>query len=187
MLWRFKLDALRPCQHFPSCWDDFLSSWIELVKSSTRGNDRSPGSHHNVWRHHNLRCSKAGNFELETMIRNIFKRSRNYASSGYLQVNYNFQMLKAAYSVVSDGTWTKFKLIYVFMYVLVTYKKEEDHMKNERTRVVKTLYRYILDAQGQLTLYWWSGVAEKNQTHSIFYGCPCFLQEWGRSIQKWRR
>ena len=29
------------------------------------------------------------------------------------------------------------------MYVLVTYKNEEDQMKNERTRVVKTLYSYI--------------------------------------------
>ena len=37
------------------------------------------------------------------------------------------------------------------MYVLVTYKNEEDQMKNECTRVVKTLYSYILDAQGQLT------------------------------------
>ena len=39
------------------------------------------------------------------------------------------------------------------MYVLVTYKNEEDQMINECTRVVKTLYSYILDAQGQLTLY----------------------------------
>ena len=27
------------------------------------------------------------------------------------------------------------------------------------------------------------GVAE-NQTHLNFYGSPCYLQEWGRSIQK---
>ena len=38
------------------------------------------------------------------------------------------------------------------MYVLVTYKDEENQMKNEGTRVVTTLYSYILDAQGQLTL-----------------------------------
>ena len=50
------------------------------------GNDRSPGSQHNLWRHHNLLCSKAGNAELETVIRNIFKHSRYYANSGYLQV-----------------------------------------------------------------------------------------------------
>ena len=38
------------------------------------------------------------------------------------------------------------------MYVLVTYKDEENQMKNEDTRVVTTIYSYILDAQGQLTL-----------------------------------
>ena len=50
------------------------------------GNDRSPGSQHSVLRHHNLGCSKAGNSELVTVIRNKFKDSRYYASSGYLQV-----------------------------------------------------------------------------------------------------
>ena len=38
------------------------------------------------------------------------------------------------------------------MYVLVTYKDEENQMKNEDARVVTTLYRYILDTKGQLTL-----------------------------------
>ena len=38
------------------------------------------------------------------------------------------------------------------MYVLVTYKNEEDQMKNESTRMVKTLLSYILDTQGQLTI-----------------------------------
>ena len=37
------------------------------------------------------------------------------------------------------------------MYVLVTYKDEENQMKNG-VRVVTTLYSYIFDAQGQLTL-----------------------------------
>ena len=37
------------------------------------------------------------------------------------------------------------------MYVLVTYKNE-GQMKYECTRVVKTLYSYILEKQGQLTL-----------------------------------
>ena len=50
------------------------------------GNDHSPGSQHNVWRHHNLGYLKAGNSEIETVIRNIFKHSSYYASSGYLQV-----------------------------------------------------------------------------------------------------
>ena len=34
------------------------------------GNDCSLGSQINVWRHHNLRCSKAGHSELETVISN---------------------------------------------------------------------------------------------------------------------
>ena len=38
------------------------------------------------------------------------------------------------------------------MYVLVTYKDEENLLKNEGTRVVTTLYIYILDDQGQLIL-----------------------------------
>ena len=38
------------------------------------------------------------------------------------------------------------------MYVLVTYKNETDQMKNEWTRMVKTLESYILDTQGQLTI-----------------------------------
>ena len=58
----------------------------------------------------------------------------------------------AAYSVVSYGICSKFKLIPAFMYVLVTFKIKEDQMKNECARVVKTIYSYILDAQGQLTL-----------------------------------
>ena len=39
------------------------------------------------------------------------------------------------------------------MYVLVTYRDEENQMKNEGARVVTTLYSFILDAQGQLTLW----------------------------------
>ena len=41
----------------------------------------------------------------------------------------------------------------MLMYVLATYKDEENQMKNEGAKVVTTLYScYILDAQGQLTL-----------------------------------
>ena len=50
------------------------------------GNDRSPWSQHNVWRHNNLRCSKADNSEHETVTRNLFKNIRYYAGSSYLQV-----------------------------------------------------------------------------------------------------
>ena len=38
------------------------------------------------------------------------------------------------------------------MYVLVTYRDEENQIKYEGAREVTILYRYILDAQGQLTL-----------------------------------
>ena len=38
--------------------------------SSPMCNDRLPGSQNYVWRHHNLRCSKADNSELETVPRN---------------------------------------------------------------------------------------------------------------------
>ena len=38
------------------------------------------------------------------------------------------------------------------MYVLVTYRDKENQMKIEAARIVTTLYSYILDAQGQLTL-----------------------------------
>ena len=44
--------------------------YIFLKTSSPMGNDSSFGSQHNDWRHHYLRCSKAGNSELETVIRN---------------------------------------------------------------------------------------------------------------------
>ena len=63
-----------------------------------------------------------------------------------------FKCSQAANSVVSDGIWWKFKLIHTFMYVLVTYKDEENQMIYEVTRVVTTLYSHMLDAQGQLTL-----------------------------------
>ena len=38
------------------------------------------------------------------------------------------------------------------MYVLVTYRDEENQIQNEGARVITTLYSYIIDAQGQLTL-----------------------------------
>ena len=46
------------------------------------------------------------------------------------------------------------------MYVLVTYRDEENQIKNEGARVITTLSNYILE----------------NQTHSNFYGSPCYLQ-----------
>ena len=59
---------------------------IRQKTSSQRGNNHSPGSKHNVGKDHNSWCSMAVNSELEFVIRNKFKHSRYYASSGYLQV-----------------------------------------------------------------------------------------------------
>ena len=59
-----------------------------------------------------------------------------------------FRYSRAANSGVSDGIWPKFKLIHTFKYVLVTYKDEENQMKNEGARVATTLYSNILAAQG---------------------------------------
>ena len=55
----------------------------------------------------------------------------------------------------------KLKLIHTLMHVLVSYKDEENQMKNEGARVVKTLYSYILDAQGKITLYLVVGCGRK--------------------------
>ena len=63
-----------------------------------------------------------------------------------------FRCSRAANSVVSDVIGLKLKLIHAVMYALVTYKNDENQMKNEGDRVVTTLYSYILDTQGQLTL-----------------------------------
>ena len=57
---------------------------------------------------------------------------------------------------------------FYFMYVLVTYKNEEDQMKNEGARVV-TLYSYILDAQGQLTLKLVVGCGEKSNSFKLLW------------------
>ena len=54
-------------------------------------NDSLPESQHIVLRHHNLRCLKENNSELETVIRNKLKHYRYYASSDYLQALKIFQ------------------------------------------------------------------------------------------------
>ena len=63
----------------------------------------------------------------------------------------------AAYSVVGDGIWQKFKLFQAFMVVLVTCKNDEDPFNNESTRVLTTFLPLLVmenfsDVQGQLTL-----------------------------------
>ena len=64
------------------------------------------------------------------------------------------------------------------MYVLVTYKDEENQMKNEGARVVKhyTTVIYFRRSRAVNSVaggwVWW-----KNQNYSNFYGSPCYLQE----------
>ena len=67
-----------------------------------------------------------------------------------------FRRSRAASSAVSGGIPPKFNLIQAYMVVLVTYKNEEDPIKNEGTRVLTRffpLYVYgkFSNAQGQLT------------------------------------
>ena len=53
------------------CLKNFkMATLVAIWTSSPMGNNRSPWSQHNVWRNHNLRCSKADNSELETVTRN---------------------------------------------------------------------------------------------------------------------
>ena len=44
-------------------------------------------------------------------------------------------------------------------------------------------FKMIIRAANSVAGGW---VWPKNQTHSNLYGCPCYLQDWGRSIQKMR-
>ena len=55
------------------------------------------------------------------------------------------------------------------MYVLVTYRDEENQMKNEGARVVTTLYSFILDAQGQLTLWLADGCGGKSNSFKLLW------------------
>ena len=57
-------------QQFYNDLDHYQQCYVPKKTSSPMGNDRSSWSQHNVWRHHNLRCSKADNSELETVTKN---------------------------------------------------------------------------------------------------------------------
>ena len=59
---------------------------------------------------------------------------------------------RAAYSAVHGRIWSNFELVQDFMVVLVTYKNEEEPIKNEGTGVFTTLYINFLDAHVQTTL-----------------------------------
>ena len=62
------MGSCRISNPFEILWLVLLPARIKKNKStrSPMGNDRSPWSQHDVWRHHNLQCSKAGNSEFET-------------------------------------------------------------------------------------------------------------------------
>ena len=63
------------------------------------------------------------------------------------------------------------------MVVLLTFKNEEDQIKNEGARVLTRLYINFSEAQGQVTAVC-GGISAEIQTHPSFYhyGCPRYLQ-----------
>ena len=58
---------------------------ITISRYSPMGNDRSPESQHEVWRHHILQCSKAVTLNLRQRS-GLNSNTRYYNSSAYLQV-----------------------------------------------------------------------------------------------------
>ena len=69
---KFLVGSCRISNPFEILWLSLLPARIKKNKSTSSplDNDLSPESQHNVWRHHNLRCSEAGNSELVTVTRN---------------------------------------------------------------------------------------------------------------------
>ena len=57
-------------------------------------------------------------------------------SNGEKVVTSIFRRSRAANSIVSGGTWPKFKHIQAFMHVLITCKYEKDPIKNSRENVI---------------------------------------------------
>ena len=94
-----------------------------------------------------------------------------------------FQTSIKGYNSASLGPiWPKFKLCPDLLGVLVTWKNEEDPIKNVGARVFTTLYINFSDVQGHITLEL-VVVSAEIWTHSSFHACPLYLQEWGRSNQ----
>ena len=91
-------------------------------------------------------------------------------------MSFFFRRSRAANSEVSGGILPKFELIQAFIVALVTCKNEEDPIKNEGARVLRSLLFDFSDAQGQLTP---KSVMEfrRNSNSSKFYSCPSYLQE----------
>ena len=104
------------------------------------GNDRSPVSHHNVWRDYIFIMQRQVTLNLKLRL-GLNSNTRYYAGSAYLQVlndlNKNpenlgklyFRHSMAANSIVSGRLRSKFKLIQAFMVVFVTCKNDEDPSK----------------------------------------------------------
>ena len=65
------------------------------------------------------------------------------------------------------------------MVVLITCKSDENSIKNKIT-VVRT-FSEKNGTQGRVTLM----PVVKNRTYRRSYACPCYLQVWWRSNQKW--
>ena len=59
---------------------------------------------------------------------------------------------RAAYTTALNPIRPNFELVQDSIVVLVTWKNEEDPIKNEGARVFTTLYSNFSDAQGQITL-----------------------------------
>ena len=76
--------------------------------------------------------------------------------------------------------WPKFKLIQVFVVVVVTCKNEDDPFKNEGARVVTTLSAIFQTFRAANSVV--GGVIGPNLNSSRLYGCPCYLQEYRISI-----
>ena len=80
---------------------------------------------------------------------------------------------------------------------MVTYKDEENQMKNEGASGVTTLYSYILDAQGQLTLKLGVGSGRKSNSFKLLWMSllPVRMRkihskmkvlEWSQHISHWK-
>ena len=94
---------------------------------------------------------KADNSELETATRSKFKHKilcqlclsqsiKTFESKWPKKTweNYIFRPSRVANSIVSSGIRLKFKLIQAFMHTLVTYKNEENQIKNEGAGMATT-------------------------------------------------
>ena len=106
------------------------------------GNDRATESQHNIF--YNAQRQVTLNLKPRSVLNS---NTEYYASPAYLQVlkRSEVKLLRKpgetifkTLSISNDGIRSKFKLIQAFLYVLVTYKYEEDQIKNVGARVAMT-------------------------------------------------